>query len=515
MTERANALRSSPPVKGKPDQQTNTSAQQQLKEQQKQYVVEYPVKMIRSRHEPNMLAHLARFFASLVLNFACMLPLVLALVLIAPVRIALRLLFKLLHAFHLIHVYPPAAPTAAVASTEAAATSASALGQQQMPAPEFLSPIELFWLCNANVNCHDDDTQNNNPKQQQQQQQPVKTTTAAKKKSDAEHSSQTATAAAATTGIAGEAAAVNGGHRSTAACLFFIDGHLPIGKLRELLKSRILKSTSSSSNGGGTDTSNANTNTNSSSSSSSSSSNKFERFTQYVHDMQAFGYVWLTCARDSFNIDEHTIECERTLRTDDELQAYVSSLLSTHTFERQRPLWRLYHVRGFGADRSTTVCVFLYHMCFANGVTLMRLFFKCLIDNRTELDVKPRHAHATFYLDLLKQLVFGWTRLFAQLIGAAGGGTMRITRCGGGGGRGAARDDHNPLHARHYRSKAFANLRLTRSPSSSSSSSLAAAAAVATESTKNIVVVDDETKEASVAVAAAAAAAATGSVHLK
>jgi hypothetical protein len=151
-----------------------------------------------------------------------------------------------------------------------------------------------------------------------------------------------------------------------------------------------------------------------------------------------YGYVWLTSL--DFNIDEHVIEINDTnLQTTEDLQCYVSKLMAKHEFKLDKPLWSIYYKKGFGPEKST-VLFFVYHMCFSDGVSLIRLFFKGIIDNRMELDIKPRFAYFSFYFDLLKHLFFGWSRIFCNML--------------------AMRKDRNPLHKQHFKSNSYMDLNL-------------------------------------------------------
>lgn len=182
--------------------------------------------------------------------------------------------------------------------------------------PEFLSPIELFWLYNSNLlNKNNNNDDNNND---------------SKKKKGIKHTDPS---------------------KSVGACLFFIEGYLAKNTIRDLILNRIVEF------------------------SARTGQCVFDRFTQRLYNIFAYGYVWLNCT--NFNIDEHVIEIEEKeeLKTEADLQGYISKLLSTNEFSIEKPLWKIYYKKNFTSER-TTVVIFLFHMCFADGLSLIRIFLK-------------------------------------------------------------------------------------------------------------------------------------------
>ena len=142
------------------------------------------------------------------------------------------------------------------------------------------------------------------------------------------------------------------GFRSTSACLFFLEGNLPRRTLKDLIHSRIIQANVRSGNG------------------------LFDRFTQRLLNLSVFGYVWVDCAE--FNLDEHIIEPTDSisLKTNAELQAYTNKLIKEHKFRLDLPLWSIYYIKNFGQCEKSTVVLFIFHQCFSDGLSLIRLFFK-------------------------------------------------------------------------------------------------------------------------------------------
>jgi hypothetical protein len=207
------------------------------------------------------------------------------------------------------------------------------------------------------------------------------------------------------------------GFKSTGACLLFIEGKMPKNTIKELIQNRIVQ---------------ANTRLN---------TGMFDRFTQRLLRMALFGYVWIECPQ--FNIDEHIIEPAEPaspLKTNADLQVYVSKLIKAHKFRLDAPLWSVYYIKNFGQYEKTTVVMFVFHQCFSDGVSLARLFFKGVVDNRNAMDVKPRFAYSNFSLSLVKQMLFSWSKIFHYIC--------------------FKRRDRNPIHVHNYTSKEFRKLDL-------------------------------------------------------
>lgn len=55
-------------------------------------------------------------------------------------------------------------------------------------------------------------------------------------------------------------------------------------------------------------------------------------------------------------------------------------------------------------------------MSFADGISLIRILFKSVADNRLTMDIKPRFAYRNLYINMLKQFMFDWYRLFYHLV---------------------------------------------------------------------------------------------------
>jgi hypothetical protein len=305
--------------------------------QQKQYIIEYPIKRIKHASESNLSLQLLKNFTFFISNFILILPILAYVLILVPFKYFFHLMFKIFHFCHL--------------------TGTSLHAPDSIP--KCLSPIEKFWLLNSH---HD--------------RKEVSIT------------------------------------KSIGACILFIEGYLSKTTIRDLIHNKII------------DFSNR------------AGQKLFSRFTERLYNVFMYGYVWLNCSE--FNIEEHIIEIEEDLTTTEELQNYVNDLLEHKVFNMEKPLWFIYYKKSFGADKLT-ILIFVFHMCFADGVSLIRMLLKGIVDNRNAIDLKPRFAYFNFIYDFIKQHILGWSKLIYYLV--------------------FKRKDKNPLHSTLFKSNAFRNLK--------------------------------------------------------
>ena len=141
----------------------------------------------------------------------------------------------------------------------------------------------------------------------------------------------------------------------------------------------------------------------------------FPRFSQIILSHFS-GTMWIDYS--NFSIDEHVREIPRNIQSDEDLQSYISTLLSsdlTHT----RPLWQLHYKNRSSARPNDSMIIFLYHPVLSDGISLIRILLKHIVDNRTtQLDLKPRFAgrHGEHIFDYIKAYFFGHMLLFHKLI---------------------------------------------------------------------------------------------------
>ena len=120
----------------------------------------------------------------------------------------------------------------------------------------------------------------------------------------------------------------------------------------------------------------------------------------------------------SFSIDEHVREIPRDIQTDEDLQSYVSTLLSSD-LTRSRPLWQLHYKNRVSTRSQESVLVFVHHPVLSDGISLIRILLKHVVDNRTtQLDIKPRYVgrHDERMLDYIKAYLFGHMHILGKLL---------------------------------------------------------------------------------------------------
>ena len=140
----------------------------------------------------------------------------------------------------------------------------------------------------------------------------------------------------------------------------------------------------------------------------------FPRFSQLIVSRLS-GPMWIDYS--AFSIDEHVQEISRDIHSDEDLQSYVSTLLSTD-LPRTRPLWQLHFKNRLSARTQESVLVFLYHPVVSDGISLIRILLRHVVDNRTtQLDIKPRFVgrHSERALDYIKAYFFGHLLIFQNL----------------------------------------------------------------------------------------------------
>jgi hypothetical protein len=141
----------------------------------------------------------------------------------------------------------------------------------------------------------------------------------------------------------------------------------------------------------------------------------FPRFSQLVVSRFA-GTMWVDYSL--FSIDEHVREIPHNILSDEDLQSYISTLLSIE-LTRTRPLWQLHYKNRSQTRPNDSILVFLYHPVLSDGISLLRILLKHIVDNRTtQLDIKPRFAgrHNEHIFDYIKAYLFGHVLILGKLL---------------------------------------------------------------------------------------------------
>jgi hypothetical protein len=129
-----------------------------------------------------------------------MLPVCICMAIVVPIRHMFRLTFKLMHICHLTqtsHILPDLVP-------------------------EFLSPNELFWLFNSSLFKQANDGASSNSVEMGTTTNITSNGEAIKQNIDSSN-------------------ACSAKNKSTGACLFFIEGYLPITKVKDLINNKIIQ----------------------------------------------------------------------------------------------------------------------------------------------------------------------------------------------------------------------------------------------------------------------------------
>ncbi|CAF3433985.1 unnamed protein product [Rotaria socialis] len=180
-----------------------------------------------------------------------------------------------------------------------------------------------------------------------------------------------------------------------AAAIFFLEGPVNENSLKKILMNRLI--------------------TNNFRRGSNVGRKLFPRFSQLIYSHFS-GTMWIDYA--AFSIDEHVREIPRNIQTDEDLQTYISALMSAE-LSFTRPLWQLHYKNRSSLHPSDSILLFLYHPVLSDGISLIRILLKHIVDNRTtQLDLKPRFAgrRSEHIFDYIKAYFFGHTLLFNKLI---------------------------------------------------------------------------------------------------
>ena len=177
-------------------------------------------------------------------------------------------------------------------------------------------------------------------------------------------------------------------NKSISSYLVVLDGNVNRNFIRELIKNRIIMA------------------------SSRDGKRLFPRFTQIVKHIWGFGYAWVYA--NQFSLDEHIEELPSNVTTFEHLQEEMANLTS-RDFDRKKPLWKVYYKHNFGAEKGT-VLLYIYHTCLSDGVSLIRIFFKTIVDNKLTVDLKPRFSYRNLTFKLIRQMLLGWHRVFYEYV---------------------------------------------------------------------------------------------------
>ena len=140
----------------------------------------------------------------------------------------------------------------------------------------------------------------------------------------------------------------------------------------------------------------------------------FPRFSQIIISHFS-GLMWIDHV--DFSIDDHVREIPRHIQSDEDLQSYVSTLISS-ALPSTRPLWQLHFKNRSSSRPNDSILVFLYHPVLSDGISLLRILLRHIVDNRTtQLDIKPRFAgrHGEQIFNYIRSYLFGHLLLLKKV----------------------------------------------------------------------------------------------------
>ena len=128
----------------------------------------------------------------------------------------------------------------------------------------------------------------------------------------------------------------------------------------------------------------------------------YPRFTQKVVPLYS-GYSWEP--DPDFSVANHIFTPQEVIQTEEELQQYVSRMAS-QPLVQDRPLWEMHVMPGVG-DMHDTVVLCRTHPCVSDGISLVRVLFRSVVDNQSMLGLKPRFGGGAFLFNFIRACFIG------------------------------------------------------------------------------------------------------------
>ncbi|CAH1799165.1 unnamed protein product [Owenia fusiformis] len=127
----------------------------------------------------------------------------------------------------------------------------------------------------------------------------------------------------------------------------------------------------------------------------------YPRFSQKVVELNC-RYAWLN--DENFNIENHIVVMPKSINSQRALESYTAEL-ANQTLPRDRPLWNIHILPRYLED--TCVVLFRVHPCLTDGISLVRTFFKSVVDNHTGCNLKPRFSQSAYVFNVIRAIVVG------------------------------------------------------------------------------------------------------------
>ena len=123
-------------------------------------------------------------------------------------------------------------------------------------------------------------------------------------------------------------------------------------------------------------------------------------FTQKIVPLKA-GYAWRT--DHDFCINRHIFSMPTTISTELQLQSYVSNM-ANKPLSLEHPLWEVHVLTNYGPEKDTVLLIRI-HPCVSDGIALVRIFTKSVIDNQMMCDLKPRYGQTAMVFNIIRAIV--------------------------------------------------------------------------------------------------------------
>ena len=128
----------------------------------------------------------------------------------------------------------------------------------------------------------------------------------------------------------------------------------------------------------------------------------YPRFTDKLVRLKS-GHAWTADA--NFEIANHVMEIPTSVRSEEELQDYVSQM-SSKVLSLEKPLWEVHVLHMFGYDQDT-LALFRCDPCLADGVTLLKILNRTVIDQRVNARQKYLYGPADYSFNIVRAVFVG------------------------------------------------------------------------------------------------------------
>ncbi|XP_033739702.1 LOW QUALITY PROTEIN: uncharacterized protein LOC117327001 [Pecten maximus] len=170
-------------------------------------------------------------------------------------------------------------------------------------------------------------------------------------------------------------------------CLVIVEYGLTTYKIRELVRSRLIKATDQSGN------------------------RLYPKFTRKI--VQTFsGPTWIQ--DESFLINNHVFNMPSSIENMEDLQEYVSES-SSKPLSMHHPLWEIQVLTDF-SDQRDTIVLLRIHPCIADGISLVQLLYKAIVDMESITIAMPKFSSRRRFCNAVQAFFSGPLVFFKQYV---------------------------------------------------------------------------------------------------